>query len=1407
METTAAQQSEPPRPTTPAEWASWLGAEEQRTLKKYTDYPELLIADGQHERQIAGDYAGREILELLQNANDAAADDLMRGRVHIELLPIGLLIANEGAGFTTAGVDSLRLANLSPKRSRQRQTIGNKGLGFRAVLNWTRKPIVLSGGLSLAFSTTASESCQRKLADIETLRVLISSEQQTSGRLIVPLLAFPGFTADGDLSSLLDDEAQRGLYGRARELRAAGFTTVVAMPFDRAERSLANARAQLSELRPEVLLFARNIAALEIRDGDRPPMKWRHECDGVEASRVHVGEFESREWRLFPPLRGAVPDELLPSEKPRGMEYEIILAVPTNHTAQNGKLYSYFPTMVDFPYPVVAHATLDLEANRNQPQDTDANKFIVAKLAAFLAETAETLARETNSDAGLRLLAGTSGGDSLARFEFRGHLRSAAQTRALIPTAADGLVKAADARQTTFADTSWLPKRHFRNVAMTRDEGARKVLRWLDVPEMGPQDWADVKLDFESINERADYIAGIVRNGVTAVDGLLLDSLGIPVPSKYKVFLKTAAQVNSELPKWYEARFLHEELRTALWSRLQPGRQDVFTVLLAPLGLMSYSLATLAAELVSACERRISDCPGTEDATRHELLRALHGLFCSHATEEDRPKFPSTRVVLKTLAGGYEAARELYLSSAYGTQGRILEDLYIGFASGKLLALPDALGFVGAGYRLAEFFLWLGVNDLPRQVPITADNVEREFNSYVRHCLPTPLIMENYIFENSSQPSGTCSKVVTLDGLQGILGAQYVAVLAWLATDTRAPSWGLLSEQHGRFGYRQGGDHNTRYYAGGIPSYIRWKLQTTAWLPTRGSVKVKPQDCLAEAVPAIEGLLPMPMRPTNEEMHRYGLARTKLRSAFDAAGVLPGFSDIEPEQLYELLESLPQRDEFGKYARGVYEAVLNPKHFQGAELRASAARERFVRRGKILARSGSEHRYCAVSDVWHMDTDDLPPALVARFNIAALPKRAAATRVKEIFGVQGVERHEIIRRVREPQLVPEADAVQDEIECLRPLIRFLRQNDTRRPREMEAFEKLRVVLCASVVGEVEFQGQVEPIELRPWKWLLVDETHTAYVLTNPETRAPLQSDLFANAIGEIFADVFNLENGDSFARLVRCQRSDRRELLKSLTGREDVPDENELERRHREESAERIERDRILPPSALNPQIVVSRPLAPLVIDPPLPLATAIDGTPLVIETLPHVPAPLPQAIECKVTRRVTVGPRILERTCRVTNGTFCEAKVMEFESSDTPARFPIPVGQVTGLDAPGVDVLSFESEEKRRLFLSAEKRDWSLVARFIEVKGRKDGAAKIDLRDNALTAAREHKGRYYLYRVFDRGDGTYGLAILKNPLHDARGTRQYYEINLDAAVGTEEYDLTGGMTETAYMAASLPPA
>src|SRR5207302_131182 len=102
----------------PGTWASWLAEQEAITSEEYCRNPKRLLADHGNETSATRDYVGREVLELLQNANDAAIEAGVQGRVRVELHPGGLLVANTGAVSTREGVDSLRLAHLSPKRAR-----------------------------------------------------------------------------------------------------------------------------------------------------------------------------------------------------------------------------------------------------------------------------------------------------------------------------------------------------------------------------------------------------------------------------------------------------------------------------------------------------------------------------------------------------------------------------------------------------------------------------------------------------------------------------------------------------------------------------------------------------------------------------------------------------------------------------------------------------------------------------------------------------------------------------------------------------------------------------------------------------------------------------------------------------------------------------------------------------------------------------------------------------------------------------------------------------------------------------------------------------------------------------------------------------------------------------------------
>jgi len=85
---------------TSADWAAWLEGEEARLRKVYLISPGHLIAEHRREREVTRGYHGREILELLQNAGDAARNAGERGRVRIVVTKQGVIVGNTECPFS-----------------------------------------------------------------------------------------------------------------------------------------------------------------------------------------------------------------------------------------------------------------------------------------------------------------------------------------------------------------------------------------------------------------------------------------------------------------------------------------------------------------------------------------------------------------------------------------------------------------------------------------------------------------------------------------------------------------------------------------------------------------------------------------------------------------------------------------------------------------------------------------------------------------------------------------------------------------------------------------------------------------------------------------------------------------------------------------------------------------------------------------------------------------------------------------------------------------------------------------------------------------------------------------------------------------------------------------------------------
>ena len=95
-------------------------------------------------------YHGRELLELLQNADDEMMST-SNPKVQIKFDGLTLTISNNGRPFSEEGVSALMVSNISPKRS-QREYIGNMGTGFRSILGWAETIRIHSGDLHIQFS-------------------------------------------------------------------------------------------------------------------------------------------------------------------------------------------------------------------------------------------------------------------------------------------------------------------------------------------------------------------------------------------------------------------------------------------------------------------------------------------------------------------------------------------------------------------------------------------------------------------------------------------------------------------------------------------------------------------------------------------------------------------------------------------------------------------------------------------------------------------------------------------------------------------------------------------------------------------------------------------------------------------------------------------------------------------------------------------------------------------------------------------------------------------------------------------------------------------------------------------------------------------------------------------------------
>ncbi|MEC3909462.1 hypothetical protein U5A82_02930 [Sphingobium sp. CR2-8] len=605
-------------PTTAAQWESWISEQISATAAGYLAKPDWLTGHHNGEASISGDYAGRELLELVQNTADAAAEIGGHGRVRIEICEDGLCVANTGMPFRAGGIRSLMTAHTSDKPTRRTPMIGAKGLGFRSLLNWSTEPFVTSGVLEIGFSRSHAREQVRMLGQksAQIARLIESSRVPPA-----PVLAFPMMS---EAIKQQNDPAMQRLISRARTLRET-YDTVVVSAFQSA-KARQEAFNQLTEFRPDFLLFVEALDEIAIvEDGEE--RIWRKTPTG-KLLTLEIITQEKTEVQQWVCTRDA-GDLAVEAEKLGFRQrYEIAVATRKDVATKSGNLHCFFPTSLEVPFPALFHATLDLDSNRKfLNANSPANQIVLGALSTLYAKHIEKLAvldpaaepltllrRETNFPAPLQA--------------FESAIYMAASLAPIIPNNGAKRVKSSETQVGPKDYGRYLPRRFFRSLARCRDEHDRATLKRLKVAELDPAEMVRALAGASlSLDERAKAIAGIARDLPPKLHDrtLLLDTQERRLTRDNSCFPPPSTGRPPALPRWARARFIHAELWQKICKEMPGNARERFDRLSA-FGINEYNAIGVISALRRQAIETIKRGKMERSKVRREFLAALLSL-------------------------------------------------------------------------------------------------------------------------------------------------------------------------------------------------------------------------------------------------------------------------------------------------------------------------------------------------------------------------------------------------------------------------------------------------------------------------------------------------------------------------------------------------------------------------------------------------------------------------------------------------------------------------------------------------------------------------------------------------------------------------------------------------------------
>ncbi len=923
-------------------------------LEIYKKDPIRFKAEYENQKNMAKEYNGRQILEILQNADDSHSTFV---KISLNCKENLFEIENDGEPFSSEGIRSLMVANASPKRGGR--YIGNKGLGFRSLITWGKEINIISQDCKCTFSKERSARILNKELGFseEKLSELRKEFNYSNKAIFFPFFGLP------DLEIIPQNQKH----------------TIIQIHYIKDFENDIKKQLEYVSKDDKSLLFLDNLKRIIINaDNETYEVK----AEAKQYDKYTSIKLSGQEWFVLSDI-GEYPYNLQDEDYVEKKLYSAKIAWKNPITLRDNKLYSFFPTQISLELPCVIHGSFEIDTARNHLiSDSEANKFVFRKIILLIQKVLPLIKEQAGPistwDAYYFINHNRKNNDQ-SLICFYDSLDKLLNTEDIYPTINNKYISQDDYKFYSEDFASFVEDNYSEIFTKIVKKGVTLKPQIYEKNEL--QTLID-KIHFKDYKARATFIMALYRiKDINPGRFNILVNGDDEVIESTKPIFTARSDINIQFPKEFVSfdimkKELYEELiKTSDFRHFVSKVNDIDSRKLAEMlsdiaNIQPYDISTITERIIN---RTNSYCENKSLEEKKRIIKkTVQCLYHNYKLKTPDENVRQYNLFLISRNNTIEKAENLYFSNSYNT-GKEVERIFGSILSANEYLINKQFWEFedNVDTDIDDFFSYFGVIKYCKiSKKLTSSDSDAFIEYHKKHDKSKHL-------RDTPNPILSALKIQNFNKIRQINNLTDIVIVIY---ETKEVLTKLTSQNFEPLEYKY---HLKTERINSFVSFISYQFIKSK-LFTDFLIEDLQKDLL--------DMLNDNKSIDYPELEKRGIQKDLISVILKSVGAKQSFTNLSSEKIYKLLVMMPKVNRLGKNISTIYKMAREALAKKNKQIPIPSNLQLFATQEGI----SSYHPY---DSVYYSDNNILPKKISYRLPFLNMPRRNGEEKVQAFFGV------------------------------------------------------------------------------------------------------------------------------------------------------------------------------------------------------------------------------------------------------------------------------------------------------------------------------------------------------------------------------------------------------------------------